>query len=139
MTTEPDKIAEHEDAAHEKRNWVRLTYECNNRCVFCLDSNTHDGEMRDPEEVKKQILEGRRKGASRLILSGGEPTIHPHYVAFIKLGRMAGYRRIQTVTNGRLFPYNPSSSRKLPRGGPLKRSPSRSTDPTPASTTPSWR
>lgn len=99
------KVGEHEDAAHEKRNWVRLTYECNNRCIFCLDSQTHDGEMRDPEDVKKQILEGRRKGASRLILSGGEPTIHPHYVAFIKLGRLAGYRRVQTVTNGRLFRY----------------------------------
>jgi MoaA/NifB/PqqE/SkfB family radical SAM enzyme len=99
------KIGEHEDAAHEKRNWVRLTYECNNRCVFCLDSNTHDGEMRDPEDVKRQILDGRKKGASRLILSGGEPTIHPRYVDFIKLGRLAGYRRIQTVTNGRLFRY----------------------------------
>jgi len=99
------KIGEHEDAAHEKRNWVRLTYECNNRCIFCLDSNTHDGEMRDPEDVKRQILDGRKKGASRLILSGGEPTIHPRYVDFIKLGRLAGYRRIQTVTNGRLFRY----------------------------------
>ncbi len=100
-----DKIGEHEEAAHEKRNWVRLTYECNNRCIFCLDSQTHDGEMRDAEDVKRQILDGRRKGASRLILSGGEPTIHPRYVDFIKLGRLAGYRRIQTVTNGRLFRY----------------------------------
>lgn len=99
------KVGEHEEAAHEKRNWVRLTYECNNRCIFCLDSQTHDGEMRDAEDVKKQILDGRRKGASRLILSGGEPTIHPRYVDFIKLGRMAGYRRVQTVTNGRLFRY----------------------------------
>ncbi|MFK7989136.1 MAG: radical SAM protein [Sandaracinaceae bacterium] len=100
-----DKVAQHEDAAHEKRNWVRLTYDCNNKCIFCLDSDTHDGEMRDPVEVKEQILEGRRKGATRLILSGGEPTIHPRYLDFIKLGRLAGYRRIQTVTNGRLFAY----------------------------------
>src|SRR5437660_11824264 len=60
-----DKIAGHEDAAHEKRNWVRLTYDCNNRCVFCLDSDTHDGEIRDREEVKQQILDGRRKHATR--------------------------------------------------------------------------
>jgi MoaA/NifB/PqqE/SkfB family radical SAM enzyme len=99
------KVAQHEDAAHEKRNWVRLTYECNNRCIFCLDSDTHDGEMRDAEDVKKQILEGRRRGATRLILSGGEPTIHPRYLDFVKLGRLAGYRRVQTVTNGRLFAY----------------------------------
>ncbi|MCB9593121.1 MAG: radical SAM protein [Sandaracinaceae bacterium] len=100
-----DKVALHEDAAHERRNWVRLTYDCNNKCIFCLDSDTHDGEMRDPEEVKRQILDGRKKGATRLILSGGEPTIHPRYVDFIRLGRLAGYPKIQTVTNGRLFAY----------------------------------
>lgn len=99
------RIAEHEEAAHEKRNWVRLTFDCNNHCVFCLDTLTHDGVMRDKEEVKKQILDGRKAGAQRLILSGGEPTMHPHYIDFIKLGRLAGYRKIQTVTNGRKFMY----------------------------------
>ena len=80
------KIAEHEEAAHEKRNWVRLTFDCNDHCVFCLDSHTHTGEMRARDEVKQQILDGRRKGATRLILSGGEPTIHPSYVDFVRLG-----------------------------------------------------
>jgi MoaA/NifB/PqqE/SkfB family radical SAM enzyme len=100
-----DKISEREQAAHEKRNWVRLTFDCNNRCIFCLDSDTHDGEIRDRDDIKQQILDGRRKGATRLILSGGEPTIHPSYIDFIKLGKLAGYRKIQTVTNGRLFSY----------------------------------
>jgi MoaA/NifB/PqqE/SkfB family radical SAM enzyme len=100
-----EKVLGHEEAAHEKRNWVRLTYDCNNRCVFCLDSDTHVGEMRDREEVRRQILDGRRAGATRLILSGGEPTIHPDYVDFVRLGARAGYRRVQTVTNGRLFAY----------------------------------
>ncbi|MCA9653609.1 MAG: radical SAM protein [Myxococcales bacterium] len=98
-------IAAHEEAAHEKRNWVRLTYRCNDRCVFCLDAHTHDGSDREREAIKAQILDGRAKGATRLILSGGEPTIHPDYVAFIRLGRAAGYAKIQTVTNGRMFAY----------------------------------
>jgi MoaA/NifB/PqqE/SkfB family radical SAM enzyme len=102
---DPDKIASHEDAAHEKRNWVRLTFTCNDHCVFCLDSDAHDGRMRDRDEVKRQILDGRASGATRLILSGGEPTIHPQYVDFIRLGARAGYAKIQTVTNGRLFAY----------------------------------
>jgi MoaA/NifB/PqqE/SkfB family radical SAM enzyme len=99
------KVAEHEEAAHEKRNWVRLTFDCNNHCVFCLDTLTHDGQMRDANEVRDQILDGRKKGATRLILSGGEPTMHPRYHDFIKLGRLAGYPRVQTVTNGRMFSY----------------------------------
>src|SRR5262249_47875948 len=100
-----DKIVSHEEAAHEKRNWVRLTFDCNDHCIFCLDSQAHDGTVRDREEVKNQILDGKRHGATRLILSGGEPTIHPSYVDFIRLGALAGYRKIQTVTNGRLFSY----------------------------------
>lgn len=110
------KVAQHEDAAHEKRNWVRLTYDCNNRCVFCLDSDTHDGEIRDAEDVKRQILDGRRQGAERLILSGGEPTIHPRFVDFVRLGRLAGYRKVQTVTNGRLFAYQEFLDRCIEAG-----------------------
>ncbi len=110
------RLRSHEDAAHEKRNWVRLTFACNDHCIFCLDSNTHTGEMRSRDEVKEQILEGRRNGATRLILSGGEPTIHPNYVDFIRLGKQAGYRKIQTVTNGRLFSYGDFLTRCLDAG-----------------------
>jgi MoaA/NifB/PqqE/SkfB family radical SAM enzyme len=113
---EAAKIAEHEDAAHEKRNWVRLTFDCNDHCVFCLDAHAHDGEMRDRDEVKAQILDGRRKGATRLILSGGEPTIHPNFVDFVRLGRLAGYSKIQTVTNGRLFAYEAFIRRSIDEG-----------------------
>ena len=111
-----EKILGHEEAAHEKRNWVRLTFDCNNRCVFCLDSDTHVGEMRDREEVRRQILDGRKANATRLILSGGEPTIHPDYIDFIRFGALAGYRRIQTVTNGRLFSYSDFLKRCVDNG-----------------------
>lgn len=99
------KVLAHEEAAHEKRNWVRLSYDCNNHCTFCLDTDAHNGVMRDNNEIKIQIVEGRKKGAERLILSGGEPTMHPNFLDFVKLGRLAGYRKIQTVTNGRMFAY----------------------------------
>lgn len=109
-------IAEHEEAAHEQRNWVRLTFDCNDRCVFCLDAHTHDGTVRARDEIKAQILDGRRKGAQRLILSGGEPTIHPDFVDFVRLGRLAGYRKVQTVTNGRMFAYGEFLKRSLDAG-----------------------
>ena len=111
-----ERIAGHEEAAHERRNWVRLTFGCNNRCAFCLDSSGHTGEVRDREEVKRQILDGRSKGATRLILSGGEPTIHPSFVDFVRLGARAGYSKIQVITNGRLFSYGPFLDRCLDAG-----------------------
>ncbi len=99
------RLEAHEDAAHEKRNWVRLAFDCNNHCTFCLDSHAHDGLMREDREVRVQIVEGRKKGATRLILSGGEPTMNPYFLEYVKLGRRAGYPKIQTVTNGRMFAY----------------------------------
>ncbi|MEZ4382224.1 MAG: radical SAM protein [Nannocystaceae bacterium] len=111
-----DKVTIHEEAAHQKRNWVRLTFDCNDRCVFCLDAHTHDGTNRARAEVKAQILDGRRKGAERLILSGGEPTIHPNFVDFVRLGRLAGYDKVQTVTNGRMFAYGDFLRRSVDAG-----------------------
>jgi molybdenum cofactor biosynthesis enzyme MoaA len=111
-----DKIVSHEDAAHEKRNWVRLTFDCNDHCIFCLDSLAHDGTVRDRDDVKRQILDGRRKGAARLILSGGEPTLHPNFVDFVRLGKQSGYAKIQTVTNGRLFSYGSFLKKSLDAG-----------------------
>lgn len=111
-----DKTRTHEEAAHDKRNWVRLTFDCNDHCVFCLDADAHDGTIRSQEDVKRQILDGRRIGATRLILSGGEPTIHPKYVDFIRLGSLAGYPKIQTVTNGRMFAYDDFLRRCLDAG-----------------------
>ncbi|MEZ4450558.1 MAG: radical SAM protein [Nannocystaceae bacterium] len=110
------KVVQHEEAAHQKRNWVRLTFDCNDRCIFCLDSHTHDGTIRDRNEVRAQILDGRRKGAERLILSGGEPTIHPNFVDFVRLGRLAGYAKVQTVTNGRMFAYGDFLQRSIDAG-----------------------
>ena len=111
-----DKAASHEEAAHDKRNWVRLTFDCNDHCIFCLDADAHDGTVRSNEDVKRQILDGRRAGATRLILSGGEPTIHPQYIDFVRLGRLAGYPKVQTVTNGRMFAYGDFLKRCLDAG-----------------------
>jgi MoaA/NifB/PqqE/SkfB family radical SAM enzyme len=106
LTSASDQLVEsHEEAAHEKRNWVRLSYDCNNHCLFCLDLLAHNGTMRSNMDIKVQIVEGRKKGAERLILSGGEPTMHPNFLDFVKLGKRAGYPKVQTVTNGRMFAY----------------------------------
>jgi MoaA/NifB/PqqE/SkfB family radical SAM enzyme len=94
-----------EQAAWEKRHWVRLTLACNNRCLFCLDSGLHTGQMLDLDDLREDLRRGIAGGAERLILSGGEPTIHPNYLDLIGFGRELGYKWIQTVTNGRMFAY----------------------------------
>lgn len=100
-----DNLEIKESAAQEVRKWVRLTSACNNRCMFCLDQDSQDGTLVPTEQIQREILEGRKQGATRLILSGGEATIHPEFLKFVALGRQVGYRWIQTITNGRVFAY----------------------------------
>lgn len=94
-----------EAAAHHKRHWVRVTRLCNQRCTFCLDSMNQDGTMIDVDSLKAYILLGRKMGRQRLILSGGEASVHPKYIDLIRYGRQVGYDWIQTVTNGMMFSY----------------------------------
>ena len=105
-----------ESAVRHKRHWVRLTRLCNQRCLFCLDSWNHNGTYVDTAQLFQYIELGHRLGRERLILSGGEPTIHPDYVKFIRHGRRVGYDWIQTVTNGMMFAY-PEFTRKCLQAG----------------------
>jgi len=100
-----DKDAIKEDATKHKRHWVRTTRLCNQRCTFCLDSMNQDGTMIDFESLKAYILMGKRMGRERLILSGGEASVHPKFVELIRYGRQVGYEWIQTITNGMMFSY----------------------------------
>jgi len=111
-----EKDVNKEAAVKDERHWVRLTRLCNQRCKFCLDSWNHNGTYVDSKELEEYIRKGREEGKTRLILSGGEPTIHPDFIKFIKLGRQLGYRWVQCVTNGMLFGY-PKFARAAKRAG----------------------
>ena len=100
-----DELSVKESAVKEKRIWVRLNRVCNNGCLFCLDSDGHDGFMESREVVEEKIRRGREEGGERLILSGGEASLHPDFVHFIEFGRALGYGWIQTITNGRMYAY----------------------------------
>ncbi|MFH2009459.1 MAG: radical SAM protein [bacterium] len=88
----------------QKRHWVRITTACNNRCLFCLDADTPRDLVLSADEVRREIDRGLDEGgATRLILSGGEPTLHPDFPALVRYGRARGYDRVQCITNGHRF------------------------------------
>jgi MoaA/NifB/PqqE/SkfB family radical SAM enzyme len=109
-------LIDREQVAGEPRHWVRISRTCNNRCVFCLDSDVQDGTFVGREEVEGEILSGRREGATRLVLSGGEATIHPGFLDFVRYGKQVGYRHVQTITNGRMFAYRGFARRAVEAG-----------------------
>ncbi len=100
-----EKDVTKEAAVRQKRVWVRVTRLCNLRCTFCLDSWNQNGTYVPTAELKAFIRRGREQGGQRLILSGGEATIHPDYLKLVRYGRTLGYEWIQTVTNGQMFAY----------------------------------
>jgi tRNA A37 methylthiotransferase MiaB len=44
-----------EQTQSQNRIWVRISSACNNKCIFCLDSEAHNGTFTDENEVKKEI------------------------------------------------------------------------------------
>lgn len=89
----------------QKRQWVRLTRVCNQRCLFCLDRDAQDGSMLPLERIREELQAGRSQGLTRVVLSGGEPTIHPRFLEAVALARGLGYEHVQIITNGRRLCY----------------------------------
>ena len=78
-----------------------LTHLCNAKCGFCLDSdNTRKSFL--PREDWQSILQSQAQTSqySKLVLLGGEPSLHPDLVDIIRTARGVGFRFIQIVTNG---------------------------------------
>jgi MoaA/NifB/PqqE/SkfB family radical SAM enzyme len=94
-------MLERERIAGGSHHWVRLGTACDNRCLFCLDGDSERDLLLPAAEIKTEIERGRREhGAERLILSGGEPTLHPAFAELVHHGKACGYTWVQTITNG---------------------------------------
>lgn len=89
----------------EPRHWVRLTSACNNNCVFCLDLGARIGKVASFENVIRELKGGRKGGLKRVVLSGGEPTIHPRFLDIVRAAVKMGYTHVQAISNGRRFCY----------------------------------
>jgi molybdenum cofactor biosynthesis enzyme MoaA len=99
-----ERMLDREKAANVRKHWVRLVTACNSRCVFCLDTDTPRNVYLLENDVRQELRRGRDElNADKVILSGGEGSIHPKFVDFVRYAREIGYSRVQTVTNGYMF------------------------------------
>ena len=84
---------------------VKVGFQCNNRCLFCVQGNKRDlYDNRSTEELIKLLEEGRKQ-ADYVVFTGGEPALRKDIVEVAKEARRLGYRQIQIQTNGRMLAY----------------------------------
>jgi MoaA/NifB/PqqE/SkfB family radical SAM enzyme len=85
---------------------IKVGFYCNNQCAFCVQGRKRDIlPAKDIEEVRKSLAEARELGKTEVVLTGGEPTMHPQFLDLVKIARDLGFVDIQIQTNGRMFAY----------------------------------
>lgn len=86
------------DGESNGRSLIRINGHCNMSCAFCFVDRTV------PDFPAARVLADIESLAARnldhLVLSGGEPTLHPELPAFIARARALGFRTIEMQSNG---------------------------------------
>jgi uncharacterized Fe-S cluster-containing radical SAM superfamily protein len=75
---------------------VRLTLECDNRCVFCAQ----DGLDRSSAVDVEAALRIARRACDAVTFVGGEPALDEHLLDHVVRARALGFGRIGVQTNG---------------------------------------
>ena len=82
---------------------LTITLRCNNNCSFCLQGYHSDQEHKSLDILKSEIDAANSKSINKVVISGGEPTLHPDFIKIIKYCKEVGIPNIQTISNGRIF------------------------------------
>ncbi len=83
---------------------IKLTYKCNNNCIYCLNKDKRGQEV-DYQEIKKRVSEFADKGGGKLIISGGEPLIDDNFIDLLNFSKKRGLNLFEIQTNGRMLSY----------------------------------
>lgn len=94
-------IEKSDESKLTKRTRLFTGYNCNIKCKFCFYAGLKD---KDKQKIKRntirQISLSLKYGIKDLDISGGEPTILPHWFDLLSYLRKCGFRKIAVITNG---------------------------------------
>jgi MoaA/NifB/PqqE/SkfB family radical SAM enzyme len=113
-TAEGEEPAGNADAPTGRKALLKIGYACNNRCMFC-HAAPHRGAEGNPGDPERKIRRAARLGADTLVLSGGEPTIHPRFLELADRIADAGMH-LGLITNARRLCYPRLVDRLVDRG-----------------------
>lgn len=86
------------DTVGNGRSLLRINGHCNMSCAFCFVDRTVPDF--DADELAAQITRMAEHDPSHLVLSGGEPTLHPALPRLIAHAKNLGFRTIEIQSNG---------------------------------------
>lgn len=78
-----------------RRLEFHITYHCPEACQFCSEEHRMDAYNTFPVtfgRVAKVLRENAERGVEAVHFTGGEPTIHPQFVAILQLAKKLGMR-----------------------------------------------
>lgn len=84
---------------------LKVGFQCNNRCLFCVQGNRRYSCPNKSDQEVKEILKKMKKDHDSIVFTGGEPTIRKELVDWVKYAKKFGYQFIQIQSNGRMFSY----------------------------------
>jgi len=84
---------------------IKIGYQCNNACVFCLSKDKWDFKEFSFGELKKQIESFTKDGGKKLLISGGEPLISKYFFDLLAFAKRRGIKFLVIETNGRMLFY----------------------------------
>lgn len=90
---------------------IELTNKCNYKCPFCYKSAKDIGEFISDEMIRKinNIISNK---ITHVLFTGGEPTLHPHYLNYLAL--FSQYAKVHMITNGSvLYKHDPDLLQKF--------------------------
>lgn len=86
------------DGESNGRSLIRINGHCNMSCAFCfVDRTVPDFPA---ERVLADIEALAKRNLDHLVLSGGEPTLHPELATFTARAKELGFRTIEMQSNG---------------------------------------
>lgn len=84
---------------------VELTNICNFRCPFCYKNASSQGQYITDDTIYELVNVIKNK-VKNILLTGGEPTIHPHYMEYILT--FTEFANVRMITNGSvLYQHDP--------------------------------
>lgn len=87
-----------------KGAWITINRSCNMRCRWCYAQGTEYSKDSDMtlETVSNSLMFLGQLNIRKIVIIGGEPTTHPHFLEILEMIRANGFEAI-VITNGLMF------------------------------------